>query len=207
MAKEDKWEKLAEKKAIGNAIAGLKANGIEALFVESGEDAKRKVMEMIPQGAQVFTSSSTTLDTIGLPKEINESGNYNSVRAKLNSMDRNTQGVEMKKLGAAPEWVIGSAHAVTQKGEIVIASNTGSQLPSYSHGAAHVVLVVGTQKIVKDMDEAMGRLYEYVLPLESERAHKAYGVPGSAVNKLLAINKEVSPGRITIIFVNEKLGF
>ncbi len=207
MAKESKYAKLAERKTVEKAIAGLKARGIEAVFVESGEEAKRKVLEMVPQGAEAFTSSSTTLDTIGLPKEINEGGKYNSVRAKLNSMDRKTQSLEMRKLGAAPEWVVGSVHAVTQKGEVVVASNTGSQLPAYSYGADHVIFVVGTQKIVKNMDGAMERLYKYVLPLESERAHKAYGVPGSAVNKMLVINREVTPGRITLIFVNEKLGF
>ncbi len=203
----DKWVKPAERKIVEKTIASLKANDIEALLVESGEEAKEKVLEMLPQGAEVFTSSSTTLDTIGLPKEINEGGKYNSVRKKLNSMDRNTQGAEMRKLGSAPEWVIGSVHVVTQKGEVVVASNTGSQLPAYAYGSGHVILVVGTQKIVKDMDEAMQRLYKYTLPLESERAHKVYGVPGSAVNKMLVVNREVTPGRITIIFVNEKLGF
>ena len=113
----------------------------------------------------------------------------------------------MKKTGAAPEYCIGSVHAVTQDGKVFIASNTGSQLPSYAYGSANVIWVVGTQKIVKDFDEANERIYKYTLPLESERARKAYGVPGSAVNKMLIVNKEVAPGRITIIFVNEKLGF
>ena len=121
-------------------------------------------------------------------------------------MDQKIQGAEMKKLGAAPEWAIGSVHAVTEDGKVVVASATGSQLPAYAYGSLHVLWIVGAQKIVKDMNEATKRVYEYVLPLESERAMKAYGM-GSNVNKELIFNKEVTPGRITMIIVKEKIGF
>jgi len=121
-------------------------------------------------------------------------------------MDRKTQGLEMQKLGAAPEWAVGSVHAVTEDGKVIIASASGSQLPSYAYGSSHVVWVVGSQKIVKDLDEGMKRVREYVLPLESERAMKAYGQP-SSINKLLILNKEANPGRITMVIVKEKLGF
>jgi hypothetical protein len=89
---------------------------------------------------------------------------------------------------------------------VLIASNTGSQLPAYVYGARHVIWVVGTQKIVKDVSEGMQRIWEYCLPLEDERAREAYGV-GSAVNKLLIIHGEVRPNRITVIFVKAVLGF
>ena len=122
-------------------------------------------------------------------------------------MDRNTQGLEMQRLGAAPEFVIGSVHAVTQDGKVMIASNSGSQLPAHAYGSSNVIWVVGIQKIVKNIDEGFKRIYEHSLPLESERARKAYNMPGSFVSKILIINKEIKPGRITIIFVPEILGF
>src|SRR3989344_6159517 len=178
---------------IQKAIASLKNNGIEAMVVENGEAAKAKALELIPAQSEVMNMTSVTLETIGIPKELNESGKYNSVRNQ--------------KLGAAPVYAIGSVHAVTQEGQVVIASNTGSQLPAYAYGAAKVIWVVGAQKIVKDLDAAFKRIYEYVLPLESERARKAYGVEGSNVSKLLIVNKEIAPNRITIIFVKEVLGF
>jgi len=192
---------------IQKAIASLKSNGIEAMVVENGEAAKAKTLELIPAQSEVMNMTSVTLETIGIPKEINESGRYASVRNQLNSMDRGTQSSEMQKLGAAPLYAIGSVHAVTQEGQVVIASNTGSQLPAYAYGAAKVIWVVGAQKIVKDLDAAFKRIYEYVLPLESERARKAYGVEGSNVSKLLIVNEEIAPGRIVIIFVKEALGF
>ena len=162
---------------------------------------------MLFRSVEVMTMTSVTLDTIGVPQEIQSSKKYNFVREKLMSMDRKTQSVEMQKLGAAPEWAIGSVHAITEDGHAMIASNTGSQLPAYAYASPHVIWVVGAQKIVTNVDEGMKRIYDYVLPLESERAHKAYGVPASAVNKLLVVHKEVIPNRITVILVKEVLGF
>ncbi len=203
----DKWNKLADKESVNKTIQVLKENGINAKLVENGEEAKKEVFSLLPEGAEVMTMTSVTLDTIGISQEINVSDKYYSARAKLNSMDRTTQGQEMQKLGAAPDYALGSVHAVSEDGHVLIASNTGNQLPAYAYGASHIIWVVGTQKIVKNTDEGIKRIYEYILPLESERAKKAYGVPGSAVNKLLIINKEVNPERLTLIFVNEVLGF
>ena len=200
----ERWENLADDAVIKKTVSALKANGMEASVVENGEDARKKVFEILPENAEVMVMSSVTLDTIGVSKGI-ESAKFNSVRKKL--MDTATQGVEKRKLGAAPEWTIGSAHAVTEDGHVLIASNTGSQLPAYAYGAGNVIWVVGTQKIVKNTEEGIKRIYEHSLPLESERARKAYGVPGSAVNKLLIVNKETIQGRITMILVKEKLGF
>ena len=203
-----KWDKLADEKTIENTIAALKANGIDAQVVENRQEAKRKVLELIPESSEAMTMTSVTLDTIGLSEEINKADSrFRPVRDKLYAMDRNTQVQEMNRLGAAPEFAVGSVHAVTEDGHVLIASNTGSQLPAYSFGALHVIWVVGAQKIVKNTDEGIKRIYEHSLPLESERAKKAYGVPGSAVNKVLIINKEVQPGRIKLILVKEKLGF
>lgn len=202
------YDQLAAKESVDKAIEALKNNGINAYFTENGQKAKDEVLKLIPEGAEVFNETSVTLDIIGMPQEINESGKYNSVRNKLNSMDRSTQSLEMLKLGAAPEWAIGSVHAVTEDGHIIIASQTGSQLSAYAGGAQHIIWVVGIQKIVRDDTEALKRIYEYVLPLESERANKAYNITtGSSVNKLLIVNKEIKPNRITVIFVGEKLGF
>lgn len=203
---DNKWNQLASKESIERTIEALKSNGIDAQLVSNADEAKKKVFEILPEDTEVMSMSSVTLDSTGISKEINESGKYNSVRNKLNSMDWATQGLEMQKLGAAPEWTVGSVHAVTEDGHVLIASNSGSQLPAYAYGASRVIWVVGAQKIVKNTDQGIKRMYEYVLPLEDKRAQKAYGV-GSGVSKLLIINKEKIPGRLTLILVNEILGF
>ena len=203
-----KWDQLADEKTIENTVTALKANAIDTQVAENRQEAKRKVLELIPESSEVMTMTSVTLDTIGLSGEINKADSrFRPVRDKLYAMDRNSQVQEMNRLGAAPEFAVGSVHAVTEDGHVLIASNTGSQLPAYSFGALHVIWVVGAQKIVKNSDEGIKRIYEHSLPLESERAKKAYGVPGSAVNKILIINQEVQPGRVKLILVKEKLGF
>lgn len=202
------FSQLATDESIAKAIESLKTNGISAFVVENRIEAKNKVLEILPKDAEVMSMSSVTLETTGITKEINESGNYDSVKSKLTKMDRKTQGREMQRIGAAPEYAVGSVHAVTEDGKLIIASNSGSQLPAYAYGAGRVIWVVGTQKITKNVEEGTKRIYEYVLPLEFERANKAYNITtGSAVNKMLIINKERNPGRLTVIFVKEKLGF
>lgn len=203
----DKWTKIPDQKTLDKTVRALASNGIETIVVENGEEAKEKILELLPKGAEIMNMTSVTLDEIGVPSEINESADFISVRKKLMQMDRTTQGLEMQKIGSAHEYTLGSVHAVTENGQIIIASNTGSQLPAYAYGASHVIWVVGAQKIVKNLDEGFKRIYEYVLLLESERAKKAYGVSGSNVSKLLIINKEVKSGRLIMILVKERIGF
>lgn len=201
-----KWDELPSSEVLSKTIEALKANNIDAVIVNSGLEAKTKALELIPAGSEVFTVTSVTLATIGLANELNESGRFHSIRKKLLSMDRNTQEREMRKVVAGPDWVVGSVHAVTQDGHVLVASQSGSQLPGYASSAGNVLWIVGAQKIVATIDEGIKRIYEYCLPLEIERSQKSYGT-GSAVNKLLIINKEKLPGRVTIILVGEKLGF
>ena len=188
---------LATDKDIQTTISALKQNGIDAVVVENAAALQDQVLQMLPQGAEVMAMSSETLKETGIK-------DLDTARNKFPSLDEKAK----RQLGAAPDWAIGSVHAVTQDGKLLIASNTGSQLPAYVYGAEHVIFVIGTQKIVVNLDEGIKRIYDYVLPLESARANKAYNITtGSSVNKLLIINKEIQPGRITVIFVKEKLGF
>jgi len=206
MKPDEKYGQLANEEAIQKTVKALRSNNFKVEVVENGEEAKKKVLELLSSGVEVFTMTSQTLEAIGVDKEINESGKYNAVRPKLFAMDRNTQAREMAKLGAAPDWVVSSVHAVTEDGYLLIASNSGSQLSSEAYAAGKVIFVVGTQKIVKNTEVGLRRIYEYSYPLEDERAQKAYGIR-SGVNKILIVNREIQSGRIHVIFVKEKLGF
>src|SRR3989338_755377 len=128
MAEESKWRVLANEEKIQKTIEALSRNGINALVVDGGEEAKSKVLEIIPENASVMAMTSMTLEELGVSKEINESGKYDSVRKRLSEMDKEKDGKEMLALGAAPDCAVGSVHAVTEEGQVVIASNTASQL-------------------------------------------------------------------------------
>ena len=201
------FDVLPSRETIDTTIETLERNGVSVVFVETAADARSRVLEMIPERSEVMNMTSRTLTGLGLDKEILESGRYDAVRNKWMNMDRKTQAEEMNQLGAAPEWVLGSVHAVTMSGSLMFASNTGSQLPAYAYGALHVLWVVGAQKIVKDVDEGFRRIYEWCLPHERERALAAYG-PGTTtdVNKLLIMNKEKQKDRITMVMANEVIG-
>ena len=204
------WKDLPSKETVEKTAEALRANGFEVVIVADKEEAKRKALEFIPAKAEVFTMPSMTLETTGLAAAVNESGAYDAVRAKLVSMDMKTQGREMRKLGAGPDVSIGSVHALTEDGKFLVASLTGSQIPAYAYGAGMVIFVVSTKKIVKNLDEAWNRLVEHVVPQESVRARKAYGLPDSfdsSPSKVLVFNREVQPGRVKIILMNEDAGF
>jgi hypothetical protein len=188
---------------VADALGSL---GINAKVVDSGEEARQAVRSIVPVGAEVYNNTSRTLEIIGVADDIERSGLYQPLRPRLYQMDREMQGREMRQLSAAPDWVVGSVHAVTKEGSLLIASASGSQLGPIVSGAGHVILVIGAQKIVPDLDTGIRRIYDYCFPLEDSRAREAYGVP-SGVNNLLIINKAVFAGRITAILVNEALGF
>ena len=207
MKKPRKWNEAADKVEVELAMAALNKNGINSFFVKNKRKAREKLSELIPKNAEVLNMTSQTLEESGIAKELAESDSYISLRKQIISMDRKTQSREMQKIGSAPHYAIGSFNAVTEDGKIFIASNTGSQIPAYAYGADRVIFIAGTQKIVRDEEEAKKRISDYVLPLESERAKKVYGAERSYVNKILQINKEVNADRISIIFVDEVLGF
>jgi L-lactate utilization protein LutC len=199
------YANLATDEQVERTAKALTANGIETFIATDGKEAKAKLMDLIPAGSEVFTATSRTLDSLGVPDEVNK--RYDSVRVKLSKMDPKTQQREMIKLGAVPEYIVGSVHAITEGGSVLIASNTGSQLAGYAASAAHVIWVVSTKKIVSDLEEGIKRIYEYTYPLEDKRAQEVYGGMHSNVSKLLIVSREIIPGRVKVILVKEDLGF
>src|SRR5690349_19120199 len=200
------FTKLAGDEQIERTVRALEANGIKALVAENGEQAKRLFFELIPDGSEVFLGASVTLEKLGIKDVIDSSGRYQALRPKMFAMNRETQGREIRKLGSGPDYAAGSVHAVTENGEVLIASNTGSQLGPYAFGAGKVIWVVGAQKLVRNLDEGFRRLREYTYPLEIEHMKQLYNAP-THINKVLIVNRELRPDRITMIIVKEEVGF
>jgi hypothetical protein len=201
----NRFTTMASDETIAAAGTSLAARNIQVFVAQNKAEAAAKVLELIPEGAEVFTAQSATLKELGLFEAIDDSGRYESVRKKVSSMDRATQARDIRKLGAAPDVVVGSVHAITLGGQVVIASYGGSQIAPYVYGSGTVIWVAGSQKIVRDLDEALERIEKHSLPLESARLQKAMGVP-SKMNKVLIVNGD-RPGRTSIVIVKEALGF
>jgi hypothetical protein len=197
---------LADDERVTRTAAALEANGIRVLRAANAAEAKRVVLDLIPDGSQVHSGASQSLEVSGILGEVEGASRYDALRPQIWSLDRETQADEIRRLSAAPDLMLGSVHAVTETGSLLTASMSGSQLGPYASGAGRVILVVGTQKIVSDVEEGLLRINDYSLRLEDARAQEAYGIH-SAVNKVLIINGEIVPERITVVLVDEVLGF
>ena len=201
-----RYATMADDARVKRTAAALEANGIGVLRAADAAEARRIVLDLIPAGSQVHHGASETLEATGIRDAIEKSDRFEAIRPRIWSMDRKTQADEIRRLTASPDVMLGSVHAVTETGSLLTASMGGSQLGPYVSGAGRVILVVGTQKIVSDLEDGLRRIDEYSFPLEDARAQAAYGIH-SAVNKVLIINREIAPGRITVVLVDEVLGF
>ena len=201
-----RYATLPDDARVRRTAAALEANGFAVLLATDAAAARRVVLDLIPDGSQVYQGVSQLLEVSGITDEIEQSGRYEPVRPRMRSLDRATQYDEIRRLIAAPDVMLGSVHAVTETGSLVAASFSGSQLGQYAIGAGRVILVIGTQKIVADLDAALRRIDDYALPLEDARAQAAYG-DRSAVNKILIVHREYRSGRTTVVLVDEVLGF
>jgi len=183
----------------------LRERNFEALVVADGGEARRVVLERIPEGAEVHSGKSKTLEDAGIFAELQDSGRYDFLRARLLEMDRATQAREMRKLIGAPDFMLGSVAAITLDGLMVAASATGSQLGPYASGAGRLILVIGAQKVVPDLETGLRRVREYVFPWEMARVCETMGVD-TVLAKVLLIEREWLAGRSTVVLVRGAIG-
>jgi hypothetical protein len=190
--------------------AALTARNFAVEILDDAAAARTRVKDLIPEGASVFTGASETLRLSGIEADINHSGRYDAIRARGQAMDRATQMDEIRRVLASPDVIVGSVAAVTETGSLVVASASGSQLTGYAGGyaggSARAIWIVGAQKVVPDLSAALRRIEDHCLPLENDRAMKAYGRP-SAINRVLILNAEPHPGRGTVLLLREAIGF
>jgi L-lactate utilization protein LutC len=189
-------EKLAQR---------LRDRNFEVVVVDDGEQAKTEVLKRIPQGASIHSGKSKTLEDIGLFKELMEDERYDFIRRRTMKMDRRTQMAEINKMSATPDVMVNSAHAVTEAGQIVITSASGSQIGPIASGAGHLILVIGSQKVVPDLDAAFRRIDDVVFPYEDARLREQLGV-GTKITRTLILERDFMPGRTTVILVRDPVG-
>ena len=196
---------LPDEQTIATTVVALEEHGFSVEVADDLNAAREAVLARIPEGASVMTNTSVTLEETGIAEAIDNGGPYDSARNKMFALDYATQKQEMKAIGGQPDYALGSVHAVTRDGTLVIASASGSQLASYAWGAANVIFVVGAQKLVPDLEAARERIYEHSLKLEDARAYAAYGM-NSRVGKILEIHQD-DPGRIHVVLIRQAVGF
>ena len=202
---DEAYAAAADRATLDRVAAALERRGLRAQVLRSGAEARRLVQELIPDGATVYDPASRTMLDTGIAADIRAATRYRATRAATETLDRRTQIDEFRRHVSTMDVVVGSVHAVTEDGEVVIASASGSQLASYVFGAGEVIWVVGAQKVVPDLDTAFSRIERYSYPLEDARAREVYGMP-SAINKRLVVSGDL-PGRTTVLLLEEAVGF
>lgn len=200
------FTQLASEEQIEKTVQALKANNIAVTVVNTGREARDYVLGMIPEGAEVHSGMSRTLEQIGLVEAIEGSDRYLALRPQLRKIDRVTQNREYRKAGSSPDIMLGSVHAVTMDGQVIVGSGGGSQIGPYASGAGKVIWVAGAQKLVPTLEDGLRRLEEYSLPMESERMQAAVGRP-SSLNQIWIARGSLQPGRLNLVIVRENLGF
>jgi L-lactate utilization protein LutC len=184
--------------------AALAAHNIEAIVVDTAEEAREQALALVPEGSEVHWAKSRTLDDLGLT-EILGSDRYDAVRPKYLALDRRTQGRQIARIMAAPDYMLGSVQAITEAGELIVVSYAGSQIGPYAGAAGRVILIVGSQKIVPDIEAGLRRVREVAMPYEDARLREQLGV-GTKMAKLLVIYEEPRPGRMAVVLVREPIG-
>jgi hypothetical protein len=202
----ERFTALPDEQTLAETVVALEEHGFGVEVVEDFDRARETVLARIPEGASVMTNTSVTLEESGIAGAINtDGGPYDSARNKMLALDFETQMQEMKATAAQADSALGSVHAVTRDGTLVIASASGSQLATYAWGAANVIFVVGAQKLVPTPEAARERINEHSLKLEDARAYAAYG-QNSYVGKVLEIHQEM-PGRIHVVLIRQVVGY
>ncbi|MFC6010488.1 LUD domain-containing protein [Nocardia lasii] len=198
------FDVLPDERTVAETVAALESHGFTVEVVDDLAAAKDATLARIPHGARVWKNTSVTLDETGISAEVdNPDGPYESVRLQMTA--QNFASREMKEIAAAPDYALGSVHAITRDGELLIGSASGSQFATIAWGADKVVLVAGLQKVVPDLDTARRRVREHSLPLENVRAQAAYG-QDSHLNKTLEISGEM-PGRTHLVLIRQAIGY
>ena len=201
----DRFTALPDDQTLAATVVALEEHGFSVEVVDDLDAAREAVLARIPEGSSVMTNTSMTLQETGIADAINDGSRYESARNKMMALDFATQLQEMKAIAGQPDYALGSVHAVSRDGALVIASASGSQLASYAWGAANVIFVVGAQKLVPSAEAARERIIEHSLILEDARAYAAYG-QNSRVGKILEIHQE-DPGRIHVVLIRQRVGF
>ena len=206
MSTEDP-RRLASNEALARAAQALEARNVSVFVVDNRDEALQKLKEIVPKGAQVLAVTSETLDDVGFTQYVSEGGAYESLAARFQAAATLDERAELSRtLGSTPEYVVGSVQAVAESGHVVIASASGSQLSSYVFGAKNVVWVIGSQKVVPTLQDALARTYGYAFDRHKEWS-PAHGHGPSSMGKVTIFESERRADRTTVVFVKEALGW
>jgi hypothetical protein len=204
------WQLKLEKVA-----AALSANGLDAVVVGSGDEARRRALELIPDRSTVGLGGSRTVRDIGLLDALRKGDfklydQYDPGLSKADSLDRRMKG-------ARAQYFVSGSNAVTEDGKLINVDGLGNRLAAFCFGPEKVVVVAGRNKVVETVEDGLRRVRRIAAPMNARR----FGVntpcaqagecsdcrsPERICNLTLIIERQKDK-RISVILVNQDLGF
>ena len=197
---------LADSASIDRTVKALAAAGVETVVVDDRKAAQAQLIEWIPTGSEVFVNTSETLATIGYSEFMHGNPDYVNLHDAMVAVPDPAEQREYRRKTSIAEYFVGSVQAIAETGEIVIASSSGSQIAAYAYGAKRVVLVAGIQKICPTLADAIERVRGHTLE-RHDRWLEQRGVAPTPIGKLMIMEREPAPGRVTMLLVKESLGW
>lgn len=202
-----KWSAIPLQDVVEKTAEEVRKRGIRVILSDNGDDALSALKQIIPPGAEVMNGSSTTLIEIGYEEYISRGQSgwklvHNGITAENDANKR----AELRRKSVTADYFISGANAIARTGEIVACDASGSRVGAWPFAAGHLILVVGINKIVLTLEDALNRIRQYAYRLENLRAQKAYGTP-SMLGKCVILAHEKNEGRVTLILVKETLGY
>jgi L-lactate utilization protein LutB len=201
------WNAIPKDEVVEKTAKAIESRGIRVIIAKSADDALAILKKVIPDGAEVMNGSSTSLIEIGYEDYIsgNQSG-WKLMHTVITAENNDNKRAELRRKSVAADYFISSANAIAQTGEIVACDASGSRVGAWPFAAGHLILVVGINKIVPNLEDALNRVRQYAYPLENARAQRAYGTP-SMIGKCVIFSHEKNEGRVILILVKEALGY
>ena len=202
-----KWNRIPSADIVERSVKAIEAREIHVTIAKDGDEALAILKKIIPKGSEVMSGSSTTLIEIGFEDFVTggKSG-WISIRGRITGENDELKRNELRRKSVTAEYFLSSANAIATTGEIVACDASGSRVGAWPFAAGHLILVVGINKIVPTLADALERVRQYAFPLENARALRVYGTP-STIGKCVILARERNPERTTVILVREALGY
>ncbi|MEN6342753.1 MAG: lactate utilization protein [Methanospirillum sp.] len=203
----DRWGRVPDETTIARTVEAIERRNIRVIRAATADAARQSLLDLIPDGAEVMNGSSTTLNEMGYEQLLKENPkgwrDYHAViTAENDEQERNA----LRRKGVAADWFLSGVQAIAETGELVGCDKTGSRVGAWPYAAGHLVLVSGANKCVPTLDDALARCWEYALPIEQQRARRAYGT-SSEIGNIVILEKAIADGRVTLILISESLGY
>ena len=210
-------EKIYREKAL-KLIENLKKRNMEGIYCESSGQAVAEIINMIPHGSLVGLGGSESIIESGLVEELR--------KLDIRLLDRYRQGIseeevdKMRREGLLSDVYITSSNAVTLDGKLVNIDGTGNRVAAMIYGPSKVIFLVGINKVVRTVDDALTRIKNHTAPLNSVRVgietpcyHLGYcndphcHPPHRICSQIVIIEANGIPGRIKVVLAGQELGY